>query len=112
MLEGIKILIEQIESSENTARWRGMVRQVFSPRTDGLGSIFTEEEIEAVRQALVKRERVEFTAEVLSRLSSEYENVLDEDFGRAVIKGEGHLVEPNKFLITPTQLNLARSLLK
>lgn len=110
MLDGIKILIERLNASEES-RWAEHLA-VDVTRGDGPVEIFTDEEKAAVLEALIKYRRTQFTAMVMDKVSGTDEMTDTQWFGEATIKGEGQLIKPQKLIINRAQMDLARGLIK
>lgn len=109
MLDGIKILVERLNGCEdNMQGFEYLAQEVVRDYGDDVDP-FTREEKAAVREALIKYRRKQFTARVLSKVSTDDQVWVAESMAESM--AEGRLM-PKKLVVNQAQMELARRLVK
>ena len=114
MLDGIKILIERLnayEGGDDIEQFGYLAQEVVRNYGDDVDP-FTDEEKAIVREALINYQRKQFTARVLSRVSGEPEATRWVNEVAAKAEQYQPVTVGNKFVISNSQLRLAKGLLR
>lgn len=109
MLDGIKILIERLnayEGGDDIEQFGYLAQEVVRNYGDDVDP-FTDEEKAIVREALINYQRKQFTARVLSRVSSGAENIGWVSEGMAKAEQYQPVTVGNKFVISNAQMERA-----